>query len=261
MLRADALSETVESVTRERNQLQADVENIKSELLKSNANFEKILQENHDIANNVSYLEETLQLQRDQNARNEALVKQLQDDIELLKATAKEEKQKFIELHEEKQALERLNSQANSKVDFLESQLADTSEKDAWLSKMHQLESLVTKETQEKYEEMKHVKNLELVVQSLKEKNDSQAEMISMANDDKEQFDARMLQYNDQIAQMEKHLSKQEMDLRKCVRDNANFQNKVEGLEREISFWKERYDTLASGRSKAKATHAEEVFV
>ncbi|CDF88146.1 BN860_03378g1_1 [Zygosaccharomyces bailii CLIB 213] len=261
MLRADGLAETVESVTKEKNQLDTEIENIKNELLKSNSNFEKTLQENHDIANNVSYLKETLQLQQDQNARNEALVKQLQEEVDLLKASGKEEKQRFIELNEEYQALERLNSQAKTKVNFLESQLADTSEKDAWLSKMHQLESLVTKETQEKYEEMKKVKNLELVVESLKEKNDNQAEIISIANDDKEQFDVRVLQYNEQIAVMEKHLSKQDMDLRKCVRDNANFQNKVEGLEREISFWKERYDTLASGRSNAKAAHSEEVFI
>ncbi|MCG8711250.1 hypothetical protein JHU04_004653, partial [Brenneria sp. 4F2] len=78
-------------------------------------------------------------------------VKQLQEEVDLLKASGKEEKQRFIELNEEYQALERLNSQAKTKVNFLESQLADTSEKDAWLSKMHQLESLGTKETQEKY--------------------------------------------------------------------------------------------------------------
>ncbi|GAV48167.1 hypothetical protein ZYGR_0I04640 [Zygosaccharomyces rouxii] len=261
ILRTDTLAETVEAVSRDKNQLEAELEKMRDELVKSTANFEDTLQENHDIANNVSYLEDTLKLQRDQNARNEALVKQLQDDVDLLKATLKEEKQKFIELDEESQALEKINNQANNRIEFLETQLADTSEKDAWLSKMHELENLVTKETQAKYEEMKRVKNLELFVENLKEKNANQTEIIDIANADKEQFDSRMLQYNEQLMLMEKHISKQEMDLKKCMRDNANYQNKVEGLEREVTFWKDRYDTLASGRNSAKATHTEEVFI
>lgn len=261
MLRADTLAETIEAVTRDRNQLEVELENMRNELVKSTATFENTLQENHDIANNVSYLEDTLRLQRDQNARNESLVKQLQGDVDLLKVTLREEKQKFIELNEESQALAKINNQASNRIKFLETQLADTSEKDAWLSKMHELENLATKETQEKYEEMKRVKNLELVIESLKEKNSNQAEMIDLANNDKDQFDSRMLQYNEQLTLIEKHISKQEMDLKKCVRDNANYQNKVEGLEKEISFWKERYDTLASGRNNASATHTEEVFI
>ncbi|GAV53181.1 hypothetical protein ZYGR_0AI04640 [Zygosaccharomyces rouxii] len=261
MLRTDTLVETVEAVSRDKNQLEADLEKMRDELVKSTANFEETLQENHDIANNVTYLEDTLKLQRDQNARNEALVKQLQGDVDLLRSALKEEKQKFIELDEESQALEKINNQANNRIEFLENQLADTSEKDAWLTKMHELENLVTKETQAKYEEMKRVKNLELFVENLKEKNANQTEIINIANDDKAQFDSRMLQYNEQLMLMEKHISKQEMDLKKCMRDNTNYQNKVEGLEREVTFWKDRYDTLASGRNSAKATHTEEVFI
>lgn len=261
MLRSDTLAETIEAISKDKVQLEAELEKMRDELVKSTANFEETLQENHDIANKVSYLEDTLRLQRDQNTRNEALVRQLQDDVELLRSTLKEEKQKFIELNEESQALEKINNQANSRVEFLENQLADTSEKDAWLSKMHELENLVARETQAKYEEMKRVKNLELFVENLNDKNTNQTEIINIANEDKAQFDSRMLEYNEQLTLMEKHISKQEMDLKKCIRDNTNYQNKVEGLEREVAFWKDRYDTLASGRNSAKATHTEEVFI
>lgn len=260
-LRANSLAGTVDSLLREKTQMQTELERLKHELENSSNTVEKSLQDRHDISNNVRYLEETLKLQRDQNSRNEALVKQLHDDMEELKVNLKSEKEKNIELYEENQSILKSNSQFTSKISALQAQLADSTEQDAWLAKIHELENMVSQESELKYDEMKTTKNLERIIDELKHKNSSQAEVINAANADKEQFQKDVMNYNNQINLMEKHISKQEIDLKKCVRDNSYFQSKIEELEREATFWKKRYESMGSGNANARTSRKEEVFI
>lgn len=260
-IRVSTLSGTVDTLLREKSQLQADLDRSNKELENSTNKLEKSVQERHDMANNVEYLQETLKLQKDQNERNEAFVKQLHTELNSLKSSLREEKQKNIDLFEENQSMEKQHSQQAHKIATLENQLADNTEKEAWLAKIHELENLVSQESSFKYEEMKKTKNLERIVQELHQKNDSQTEIINNANADKAVFNDNILKYDEQMSLMEKQLSKQELDLKKCVRDNAHFQNRNEELEREILFWKQRYNSLTSGRESARSSQTGEVFI
>lgn len=251
---------TLDTVSREKSNLEQDLEHLRGEYQNSIRDLEKSLNEKYDISNKVKCLEETLALQNDQNLRNESLVKQLHNDVDTLKKYLKEEKQKSINLYEENQSLNSSNSQLTNKIESLKAQLADSSEKDAWLTRIHELENMVSQESELKYEEMKKLKNVDRIIEELRQKNASQTRELETANEDKRKFDEEILHYNEQISTMERHISQQEMSLKKTVRDNTNMEERMEQLERESQFWKQRYESLASGRSNAK-THDEGVLI
>lgn len=247
----------LESLSGEKSALEQELERIRSEYQTSVKDLERSLDEKYDISNNVKCLQETIELQRGQSLRNESLVKQLHSDVDKLKKYLKEERQKSIGLYEENQSLSDSNSKLSSTVESLKAQLSDSSEKDAWLSRIHELEAMVSKESELKYEEMKKLKNVDRVIEELRQKNASQAREIEVANEDKRKFDEEVIHYNEQINAMERHISQQEMSLRKTVRDNTNMQEKMEQLEKECLYWKQRFESKSSG---AQPSAMPEVF-
>lgn len=109
------------------------------ELDASSIAFSKSVQENKEISEKMKYLEETLKLQIEQNARNGELVRKLQDNSNVFREKFDDEKQKNIDLFEENQSLQKLNTDLQSHVENLQDRLSDTSEKKAWLAKIHEI--------------------------------------------------------------------------------------------------------------------------
>ena len=249
----DTLASKVEALTEERMQLTQEVNRLNDNLNQSGADFSKSVQERNKINDNIQYLEDTLALQKEQNERNIELVRQLQSDADGYKDKFNEEKQKNIDLYEENQTLLKKNGQLSTSVTNLESQLADTTDKDSWVAKIHELEKLVASETDEKYAELKKSKALERTVQELVERTEKQSSVIDLANNDRQQFEVRAQQYNDQIGGLEKYISEQEVNLKKAMRDNSYFQDRVLELEKELAFWKERSGGDSMDRKQAPA--------
>lgn len=261
VIKAQGLDSKVNSLKMENSQLVGEVDRLKSQLDAVSEQFSNSVKENKDITDNLKYLQETLELQRSQNERNEQLVQSLQSEVSEFREKYDSEKQKNIDLYEENQTLDRVTKQLDDKVAQLQSRLSDNTEKDAWLKKIHELETMVTNETELKYEEMKKTKNYERIINELQDKNERQAAMIQMANEDKQQFDEGVLQYNDQIGQLEKLISKQEIDLKRFVRDNSYFQDRVLELEKELAFWRERGSSIKDiGKRSSMEVRGEEVF-
>ena len=249
----DALTVKVEGLTEERAQLTQEVNRLNSTLDQSGADFSKSVQERNKINDNIQYLEDTLALQKEQNERNIELVRQLESEADAYKEKFNAEKQKNIDLHEENQTLIKKNDKLTTSVTNLESQLSDTTDKDSWVAKIHELEKLVASETDEKYAELKKSKALERTVQELVERTEKQTSVIDLANNDRQQFEVRAQQYNDQISGLEKYISEQEVNLKKAVRDNSYFQDRVLELEKELNFWKERGEGSSMDRKQAPA--------
>lgn len=215
------------------NELQIKYTETKELLTQSNG-------EKHDMLQQIKYLEETLDLQKEQNERNDGLLGNLQEQLNHYKENFDTVKHENINLKEEHENMINSNEQLQSEINILKEKLEDRSEQNKWLAKIHELETLVTKETEEKYEEMKKRKNYEMIIDDLKDKNERQSEVIQLANEDRDQFERNILQYNKQIGDLEKLVSKQEVDLKRFVRDNSYYQEKVSDLEKELVFWKDK---------------------
>lgn len=256
----ESLSSKVNALTEEKAQLINDIEHLKNNLDRSGDDFSKSIQERNKINDNIQYLEGTLVLQKEQNERNVELVKKLQSDIDNYKDKYDTEKQKNINLYEENQTLVRQNEQLGATASSLQEKVADTSDKESWVAKIHELEKMVSSETDLKYEEVKKSQNLDRIIKDLTEKNQKQLEVINIANNDRHQFENNIQQYNDQISSLEKFIAEQDINLKKAVRDNSYYQDRVLQLEKELSFWKEHNGSINEKRGSAEIRTNEVVF-
>lgn len=238
--KCDALSSKISSLIDEREQLIDDMNKLQDKYEETNEILNQSKREQHDMNQQIKYLEETLNLQKEQSDRNNELVEKLQDQLNEYKDKFDSTKHENIDLQEEHQNLTRTNEQLQKENESLKLQMEDRTEQNSWLNKIHELEELVTQETETKYEEMKKRKNYEMVIDDLRDKNDRQSEVIRLANEDRDQFENNILQYNKQISELEKLISKQEIDLKRFVRDNSYYEDKVLDLEKELNFWKEK---------------------
>lgn len=243
-----SVSENLQALTTQKLHLDKETEQLKQQYHSATDALEKVSQEKYDLLDKIKYLEENMALQEAQSERNESLVKQLHNDVDTLKKYLKEEKQNNIDLYEESQSEAKKNSELSRKIDTLNAQLADSSEKEAWLSRIHELETLVSNESELKYEEMKKTKNLERMLEELNRQNSHSAQSLETASQDRKKTEEQLLQYNEQINMMERHIAQQELALRKTVRDNTNLQDKIEEQETESLYWRQKYESLTSGK-------------
>lgn len=172
-----------------------------------------------------------------------------------------EEKQKNIDLVEEAETLKSVTVRLEETIKDLDQRLSDTSEKEAWLRKIHEVETLLNDERDMKIEEMKKSKALERTINELEARNASQVEVIETANGDRTKFEETVMKYNDQMHQLEKYISQQEIDMKKVVRENMEYQEKMNEMERELMLWKQRYHVASGGTNNFSQRNEEEVMV
>ncbi|QLL33459.1 hypothetical protein HG536_0E03700 [Torulaspora globosa] len=242
------ITTNLDVLSAQKSHLEQEIERLKQQYQSTSEALEKVSGEKSDLADRVKYLEETSRLYGEQDKRNESLVKQLHSDVDTLKKYLKEEKQKNIDLYEENQSEVKKNSLLSSKIDDLTAQLADSSEKEAWLSRIHELETLVSSESELKYEEKKKTRNLERIIEELNRKSSSDAQNLEAAKEGKKKTEEQLLQYVEQISMMERRIAQQELTLRKTVRDNTNLQEKIEDQEKESLYWRQKYESLAGAK-------------
>ncbi|CAI4063540.1 hypothetical protein SKDZ_08G0660 [Saccharomyces kudriavzevii ZP591] len=255
-----SLKKSIGSLTKTKEELESDL-NQKTEALElSNAAFSKSVRENKEISEKIQYLEETLKLQMEQNARNGELVKKLQSSCSEYREKFDDEKQKNIHLFEENQTLQKFNTDLQSHMENLQDRLSDTTEKNAWLAKIHELENLVSQETDLKYEEMKRNKNLERIVGELQNRNSQQTDVIGLANKNRSEFEETALKYEAQISELEKYISQQELNMKKSLRDNSSYHDKMHEMSQEIEFWKTRYESTMIGSKNMDGNSQGQVF-
>ena len=108
--KCQSLTEKIGSLTKTKQELEFDLNQKTDALEVSSAALLKSTQENKQISEKIKYLEETLKLQMEQNTRNGELVKKLQDSCGEFRGKLDQEKQKNIDLYEENQTLQKLNT-------------------------------------------------------------------------------------------------------------------------------------------------------
>ncbi|KAF4003457.1 Myosin head (motor domain) family protein [Saccharomyces cerevisiae] len=253
----ESLKGKIGSLTKIKQELESDLNQKTDALQISNAALSSSTQKNKEITEKIKYLEETLQLQMEQNSRNGELVKTLQASCNGYKDKFDDEKQKNIDLYEENQTLQKLNTDLQLQLKNLHERLSDTTEKNAWLSKIHELENMVSLETDLKYEEMKKNKSLERAVEELQTKNSQQTDVIELANKNRSEFEEATLKYEAQISDLEKYISQQELEMKKSIRDNSSYRDKVQEMAQEIEFWKSRYESTMIGSKNIDSSNAQ----
>ena len=236
----DDLLTKVSVLMKEKEALTNEFEVMQKKLSETIAGNEAYQQQTNDMSDEIKTLKDTLQLQKVQGGRNEELVKKLQDDILSYRDKFETEKQKSINLFEENQTLKKVNGSMNGKLEELQMQLGDTTERDVWLTKIQELEKMVADETKLKYEEIKKSKQQERVIKDLLQKNQQQTDVINAANEDRAKFESSILSYNNQIADLENLISTQELNLKKMERESLNYRDRATELERQLQFLQNR---------------------
>ncbi|EDO16376.1 hypothetical protein Kpol_1051p25 [Vanderwaltozyma polyspora DSM 70294] len=252
-----SLNENIDRLLNEKSLLISETETLNSSLQKTREDLDSVMEERSELLNNKNHLGEALKLQQEQVRRNEDLIGKLELESAEFKSGYYEEKDKNISLIEENQSVLSSNNILKEKIKSLEAKLADTSDKEAWLSKIQEFEELVQSETEMKYEEMKKNQTLEKIIEELKEHNDKQTVTIENANQDRQQFEEEMHQFSERITTYEKQITKQKLDLNQMVRENSYFENKVNELESEVDYWKKRFENLATGKEKVQMNQEE----
>ncbi|SCV05538.1 LANO_0H09692g1_1 [Lachancea nothofagi CBS 11611] len=259
--KVENLNDSLTKLLDEKHQLELQRDSYLTKFGESKRDLEKSTSERDNIASKILSLEEALNLQCQQNDRNEALVQQLQSSAAEFKSQLAIEKDKSIVLHEENQSLGKSNSQLRQTVKVLESKMADNTEKDAWISKLQELEDLLTKESDAKFEGIKIVKSLERTTEELKLVNSKQADTIAMANKDREAFANELADKVERLGMLENHVSKQEVEIRRTERDRAYQEERILHLEKELDLWKEKYNEVSMRRKSTDARSGEEIFI
>lgn len=245
---ARTITANLDMLSAQKSHLEREIERLKQQYENTSHALDKVSGEKSDLEQRVKYLEETSRLHVEQDKRNESLVKQLHSDVDALKRCLKEEKQKNIDLYEENQSEVKKSSMLSAKIDDLTAKLEESSEKEAWLSRIHELETLVSTESELKYEEKKKTRNLERIIEELNRKSSSDAQNLEAAQEDKKKTEEQLLQYMEQINMMERRIAQQDLTLRKTVRDNTNLQEKIEDQEKESLYWRQKYESLAGAK-------------
>nr|CAA37894.1 myosin heavy chain type II [Saccharomyces cerevisiae]prf//1806328A myosin II:SUBUNIT=heavy chain [Saccharomyces cerevisiae] len=229
----ESLKGKIVSLTKIKQELESDL-NQKTDALSSST------QKNKEITEKIKYLEENTTANGTKFKEWE-LVKTLQASCNGYKDKLMM-KQKNIDLYEENQTLQKLNTELQLQLKNLHETLSDTTEKNAWLSKIHELENMVSLETDLKYEEMKKNKDLERAVEELQTKNSQQTDVIELANKNRSEFEEATLKYEAQISDLEKYISQQELEMKKWIRDNSSYRDKVQEMAQEIENSGKRLD-------------------
>ncbi|AET41516.1 myosin 1 Ecym_8231 [Eremothecium cymbalariae DBVPG len=259
-LKVDRLNDDLNVLTQEKEKLEQERNYLKAKLQDSNVDFEKSVNDRDNIFNELEFLRESLALQQQQTERNEAFVEKLQEEIQLAKDAFTQEKEKNIELFEENQSLGKSNLQLRQHVEKLEHDLSDTSEKNAWVDRIHELESKLKEESELKFEEMKKSQTLYRTLEELNSAADNQNKAISIAAKDRESVEKQLFEVGGRVEGMEKHILQQDATIKRLEKENIYYKDRVAELEQETYLWKERYKGLSTHR-RSMAQPTEEVFI
>ncbi|SCU86854.1 LAME_0D07910g1_1 [Lachancea meyersii CBS 8951] len=256
-----SLNESVTSLLEVKRQLESQRDGLNDKCDESRAALEKLAEEKEMITSKIHSLEEALHLQQQQTERNESLVEQLQSSLTDNKSQLAIEKDKNIVLREENLSLGKSNDQLRSTLGVLESKIADKTEQEAWISKVQELEDLVTQESDAKFEEIKKNKALQRIVEELKGINKKQADTIATANTNREDYVREIAEKLERLEVLENHVAKQEVDGRRIERDRAYQEEQVLYLQKELDLWKEKYNDLSMRRKSIDARSNDELFI
>ncbi|AMD22178.1 HGL162Cp [Eremothecium sinecaudum] len=257
---AKNLTDELNAMAKVTKQLETEREYLQSRLQDSSTDFKKSLSEWHTTVGELEQLKESLSLQQQQTERNEALVEKLQADVQLSKKKLNEEKEKNIDLFEENQALGKEKTELVQQITNLEQELADTTEKKAWLDKIHDLENKLKKESELRYEEMKKNQYLARTAEDLRNAAAESGNLLSETASGKEMVERQLEEFSVRVDDMEKYVSLQEVDIRKLEKEKIYYMDRVSELERELLLWQERYKGLSSHR-RCMPQPTEEVFI
>lgn len=259
-LRVQNLEENLDSLNKKFEQLVLERNSLKSKLESTNDNFSKSIQEREKYSHDVQFLEESLALQKQQSERDEGLIKQLKAELESLKKDWAYEKDQNSNIHNENESLGKANDNLRKQLLVAQNQLADTSEKDAWIDKIQKLEQLLEQESVQKFDEIKKTKRLERIIEELQRKNDEQANIIELANTDKVGSKKEVSLLGEKILELEALNDSKDASMTKLERENAYYSEKIQGLEKEIESWQFRYEKLSERRQSIAQT-TEGVFI
>ncbi|SCU93908.1 LAFA_0F18866g1_1 [Lachancea sp. 'fantastica'] len=259
--KVDDLNTSVTSLLEEKHQLESHRASLIAQSDESKLRFGKSENMRKELEAKLHSLEEAYSLQEQQNGRNESLVEKLQLTSADAKSQLAEEKEKSITLHEENTSLGKSNDQLRNTISALESKLADKSEQEAWVARVQELEDLVTRESDAKFEEIKKSKALERTVEELKLMNKKQADTIATANTNREEYTLEIAEKSERLGVLEDYVAKQEVDGRRMERDRAYQEEQILYLKNELDLWKEKYNDVLKRRESVDARSNEELFI
>lgn len=206
--------------------------------------IENHINDKKDLVTKNKILSENLELNIEAVKRHEDLLSKLNQENENLQDTLTNLKADLIDLEKENNGLGSENDDLRLKIQDMQGQLSDGShERGNWNSKLTEMAKRLSKETKDKFEQIKENKKLLNEIEEVNMNLDKCLYKLNSVEDDNIKLNERLQLSDINCKQLSSELAETQTKSRKVEIYASSLEKKMATMEQELELWKSRYET------------------
>ncbi|CAI8504905.1 unnamed protein product [Hanseniaspora opuntiae] len=206
--------------------------------------IENHINEKKDLVTKNKILSENLELNIESVKRHEDLLNKLNQENDNLQDVLTNLKAELIDLEKENNGLGSENDDLRLKILDMHNQLNDGSnERGNWNSKLTEMAKRLSKETEEKFEQIKENKKLLNEIEEVNMNLDKCVYKLNNVEDENIKLNERLQLSDIKCKQVSNELVETQNKSRKVEMYASSLEKKMATMEQELELWKSRYET------------------
>lgn len=206
--------------------------------------IENHINEKKDLVTKNKILSENLELNIESVKRHEDLLNKLNQENDNLQDVLTNLKAELIDLEKENNGLGSENDDLRLKIQDMHNQLNDGSnERGNWNSKLTEMAKRLSKETEEKFEQIKENKKLLNEIEEVNMNLDKCVYKLNNVEDENIKLNERLQLSDIKCKQVSNELVETQNKSRKVEMYASSLEKKMATMEQELELWKSRYET------------------
>ena len=202
------------------------------------------INEKKDLIKNNKILKENLDLKTESLKRHEELLNKLNDENDHLQDVLTHLKADVIDLEKENNGLGSENDDLRLKIQDLHNQIGEGSnERGNWNTKLTEMANRLSRETEDKFEQIKENKKLLNEIDEVNINLDKCVWKLNNVEDENIKLNERLQLSDIKLKQVSNELNESQNKSRKAEVYAANLEKKMAHMEQELELWKRRYQT------------------
>ncbi|SGZ40719.1 uncharacterized protein HGUI_02919 [Hanseniaspora guilliermondii] len=206
--------------------------------------IENHINEKKELVTKNKILSENLELNVESVKRHEDLLNKLNQENDTLQDVLTNLKAELIDLEKENNGLGSENDDLRLKIQDMHSQLNDGSnERGNWNSKLSEMAKRLSKETEDKFDQIKENKKLLNEIKEVNMNLDKCMLKLNSVEDDNIKLNEKLQLSDIKCKQVINELSETQNKSKKIEVYASSLEKKMATMERELELWKSRYET------------------
>lgn len=202
------------------------------------------INEKKDLIKNNNILKEKLDLNIDSLKRHEELLNKLNDENDNLQDVLSDLKADIIDLEKENNGLSSENDDLRLKIKDMHSQIGEGSnERGNWNTKLSEMAKRLSKETEDKFEQIKANKKLVNEIDEVNMNLDKCMWKLNNVEDENIRLNEKLQLSDIKLKQAINELNESQNQSKKAEMYASNLEKKMANMEQELELWKSRYQT------------------